>query len=163
MRVRHRFRAFEQVGLPKIILRHGPVDLPKTPDQNRFLLERQQQLATKRLSGGITRDVIFSRTEAADENDDLRALQRIANRVGQALAIIADHELPHNLHTQPVEMLGHGQRVCIDPLWSQQFASHSNDFCVFRHDAPKAKGGLRCLHRRDKAHCAWREPWRETE
>ena len=116
VRIGQGFGAFNQKCLAQIVLRHGPVELAEALDENGFLLGGVFEFSTESGGGGIARDVVFGRAEAADEDDDVGAIEGMTDGVGETFAIVANHLLGEDFHTEQVEALGDGERIGIDTL-----------------------------------------------
>jgi len=157
MRVRQRFRAFDQIRLAQIIFRHGAIEAAELIEKNRFLLDGKRELAFERRRHGIARDIVLRRTQATDQDKDVAAIERCANRLSQARAIVADHLFAGDFHAQEIQMPRDDQGICIDTLGRQQLTADGDDLGLLRiRMRPRelmATGVRRCSHRRGTMRC----------
>ena len=123
-------RAFDDEGLALVDLRHLAPGPRETAFQRLGDLRMKDELAAQRLGHGFARDVVFGGAQAAGENHDFRARQRLADGGGETIAVVADHALGDYFDAQVVQLAGDIERVGIDALGRQHLGADRNDFSV---------------------------------
>ena len=76
-------------------------------------------IASRRTSRNVSRHIVLGRTKPAGRNDNIRALQRIANRFFKPGFIITDDRLQLHLDADVHQLLGKPQTIRVGPLRSQ--------------------------------------------
>jgi len=127
-----RLGAFDQIRLAQVIFCHGAIELAEFFQKNRFLLERERKLAPERYGHGIACHIVLSRTKAADQDKDVRTLERRADCLDQPHTIVADHVFGGNLDTQQIEMPRNDQRIRVHTLGREQFTAYGDDLRLLR-------------------------------
>ena len=133
-----------QHRLLAVVRRHDAAALGEEVLHLRQPLFVQHELHAGGLCRDLLRQIIDGRAETAIDDDRIGALRGKAERIQQALAVVADGGAP--VHRQPdvLELLAHVAEVGIDDLAGEDFVSRADDLDAHGVSCDRRGGILHC-------------------
>ncbi len=117
--------------MPELQLAEAPFD----GAQNRVVAA---QLAAQKLGDRFARQVVFRGAQSPARDDQRHAVQRIAKRFGEQIAVVADNRLANDFDADLVQLSGQEERVGVGAVRSQHLRTDGNDFRFHLVDYPRS-------------------------
>src|SRR5205814_8912465 len=105
----------DYVALLYIVGRHFPAMFRESPFNGAHDCRITAQLQTQSFGDGLAGKIIFSRTQATAQQNDVRTRQRCRGDAHKALETVADNRLEPNFNAKIVELCSEIERVSVLP------------------------------------------------
>jgi len=122
--------AFDDVGLPGVVGRHGDAAGGEALVEAGEQLGAAMQWAAEGGGDGLAGEVVLGGAEASHKDDDIGTRERNASNVHQVTSAIAHNGFETYFHAEPVQLRGKEERVRVLAERSQQFRSDGDDLSV---------------------------------
>src|SRR5258708_3041180 len=126
-RIVERISSVNDVTLAFVVLRHLPAAGSKTRAQVFHNAGVAFERTAQRFCHALTSKVVFSGTETAHEDNDIRGGECYPGHVDQISTAIAHDGLKAYFHAQPVQLRSEEERVRVLAERSQQLRSNGNE------------------------------------
>ena len=129
LRILERHRTSGHHALPLVDVRHPQATRFETPpnafDDALVYVEWEIEHRRHRLSGQI----IVGRSQTAAQDEQVRAVQCLAEHSRQVIEIVTNDGLGPNVEAQLIETAGQKERIGVGPEGRQELAAHGDDLC----------------------------------
>ena len=109
-------RASQNLRLPAVDVRHLQSASRKPlldAGRNRWILDERH---TKHLGDRLARQIVVCRTEAAGQDEEIAAIERLPAQAGDARPLVAHHGLRPQLDAQRREAIGDEKRIRVEAI-----------------------------------------------